>query len=883
MLRTGFQFILLLIIWFIGFDKIYGQQSFLFEKINFYNSELKDNKIEDHFLWLETKKKITVSYSSLAIDPSKAVFVKDGIYSIEDFLYKILVDFDVTIEFRAPSKILIIPIIKVNKEKLYIISGYVKDKISHEVLIGAIVQCDNQKQYTITNVSGYYSLSLPKGKHEIVVNYLGYRILHQSIEIDNNVNLPLFMEFQNELPSLTISQERINYWNFGDNIDAFKTKEFKSLLGESDPLNNVKVIPGVQSGGEGQSGLFVRGGGVDQNLVLLEGVPLYEYSHTVGIASLFMEESVKESSLIKNGFPARYGGRLSSVMDVNLKEGNTNEHERLIAVGIPGIKFHANGPVFKNKTTYNFSMRTSWINYYIDKFLLKFTNYDIIKLSYRDIVGKITHRFAENHKISITFYSGGDRLSLQKSFSIDSSGYSFVSSDYNRLSWTNTLGSIQWYFTPNNKWSFQAQTGILSYKHRARSSYIFETTLLDQNRIDELDIFSYADILTANLKFSADYYVNEKNTLKLGFEHLYHNFNPVVKQSTIILEGEEENILDKDSLIVASETNFFIEDHFKIHQKFSIYAGIHFNAFRAKDTSYFSMQPRLNMVWRPNKNHMVNAAVSRMRQNIHQLVNLGLGLPSDLWVPTTNTIQPANAWQYSITHSYKFDNDHFIQLGAYYKKMTGLLEFLTPVDLFYFFINETEVVPVFNTSKDWERNVLSGKGTAKGIELLFQRKNKIINGWCSTGWSKSDRTFAGIDNGKSFPFRYDRTLDVNAGISLQINKNLSIASNFVYGTGNAFSLATEEYKTVLGTSVIHAGTRNNRRLPAFHQLSFNINYTRPFLKEGKWTLHMNLYNVYNRLNAYFIYIYKNPLTKESLARKVSILPITPSIYFTVTF
>ncbi|MBK6784623.1 MAG: carboxypeptidase-like regulatory domain-containing protein [Saprospiraceae bacterium] len=883
MLKTYLPIILILISWFIGLGEIYGQQIFLFEKLRFNNEEIKGKKIEDHIAWLESKKNVTVSYSSLAIDPTKVVNIKDGIYSIEDFLYKILDDFEVTIEFRAPSKILIIPAVKTEKEKLFIISGYVKDKISHEVLIGAIVQVNNQQQYTISNVSGYYSLVLPKGQHEIIVNYLGYRILQENVEVEKNMSMSLFMEFQNELPSLTISQERINYWNLGDNIDAFKTKEFKSLLGESDPLNNVKVIPGVQSGGEGQSGLFVRGGGADQNLVLLEGVPLYEYSHTVGIASLFMEESVKEASLIKNGFPARYGGRLSAVMDVNLKEGNTKEHERLISIGIPGIKFHANGPIFKNKTTYNFSMRTSWINYYIDKFLLKFTNYDIIQLSYRDIVGKITHRFAENHKISFSFYSGGDRLSLQKSLLIDSVGYSFASSDYNRLSWSNTLGSIQWYFTPNNKWSFQAQAGILSYKHRARSSYTFETSVFEESRLDELDIFSYSDILTTNLTFSADYYLNEKNTIKMGFEHLYHNFNPVVKQSTIILEGEEENILDKDSLIVASETNFFIEDHLKIHKKFSIYAGIHLNTFRSSDTSYFSWQPRLSMIWKPFKNHITNAAVTRMRQNIHLLVNLGLGLPSDLWVPTTNKIQPANSWQYSITHSYKFDNDHFLQLGAYYKRMSGLLEFLTPVDLFYFFINETEVVPVFNTSKDWERNVLNGQGTAKGIELLFQRKNKLINGWFSGSWSKSDRTFSGIDNGKTFPFRYDRTWDVNAGISLQLNKDLSVASNFVYGTGNAFSLATEEYVNVLGTTVIHPGTRNNRRLPAFHQLSFNLNYSKPFLKDGKWTLHLNLYNVYNRLNAYFIYIYKNPLTKESLAKKVSILPITPSIYFSVTF
>jgi hypothetical protein len=555
----------------------------------------------------------------------------------------------------------------------------------------------------------------------------------------------------------------------------------------------------------------------------------------------------------------------------------------LISVGIPGVKFHANGPVWKNKTSYNVSARTSWINYYIQRFLLRFTNYDDIRLDYHDVVAKVVHRIAENNKISLSFYTGGDRMSLAKSFNLDSVNYSFNSFDRNRLQWSNQLASLQWFYTPGSKWSFQTSLGAVTYKHRSRSSYVFNTNVQGFERKDELDILSYADIRTLNGKVMADYFLNEKHTIKIGAEYLRHVFNPVVKQSTILLEGEQENILDRDSVILADEINVFMEDHFRLHRTLSVFGGLHANYFSTEDTSYFSIQPRMNIVWKPVPEFTSSAAMARMRQNIHLLVNLGLGLPSDLWVPSTNKVGPQDAWQFSWTNSYSFDDFHFIQLGAFYKKFSGLLEFQSPIDLFYFFINETEVVPVYNTSRDWERNIFTGSGEAKGIEFLFQRRNKNVNGWLSVTRSTSTRSFPEIDNGKSFPFKYDRPWDVNTGISYRINDHLSLAASFVYGTGNAFSLSTEEFSTILGTRVINAGTRNNRRLPDFHQLSLNVNYSRPFWKSGTWNIHFNIYNVYNRLNAYFIYIYKNPLTKEYLARKVSVLPITPSLYFSVTF
>ena len=861
---------------------VYGQQIFLQEKVRFSYLVFSGNTIKDHLLWLEQEKNIDISYSSVAFNDQKSIQVKEGVYSIEDFLFALLSDFKVSVVFSPPAKILIIPAKESSELSRYLLSGYIKDEATHEVLIGAVVECSTTKQYAVANASGHFSMKLPEGQHELKVNYLGYKPFSYLVEVNGNAQVILKMKVQNDLPIVTISSERINHWNFGDFVDAFKSKEFKSILGECDPVNTVRVMPGIQSGGEGQGNLYVRGGGGDQNLILLEGVPLYEASHTVGIASVFLEESVREASLMKNGFPARYGGRLSSVMDVQLKEGNTENHERVISVGIPGIKFHANGPIVKNKTTYNFSGRASWVNYYIDKFLVSFTNYDEIRLEYWDLVGKITHRFAENHKLSFSFYNGGDRLSLSKTLDLDSVGYRFSSFDSNRLSWSNSVGSAQWFYTPTPRWSFQGQLGMILYKHRSRSSYVFETTVETFTRKDELDILSFADIRTINTKWLADFHASPKHTLKMGFEYLNHVFNPVVKQSTVLLEGVEENILDKDSVILASEWNLFVEDHFKISPRFSLYAGIHANFFSPAGKTYFSLQPRSNLVWKPSKNYYSTVAVTKMQQNIHLLVNLGLGLPSDLWVPSTSKIGPQSAWQYSWSHGYSPDKFHFLQLAAFYKTMQGLLEYQSPVDLFYFFINETQVVPVYNNARDWERNVFQGNGKARGIEFLFQRKNKTVNGWASVTWSKSTRSFPDIDGGKEYPFKYDRTWDINTGCTYNVSPRLSLAASFVYGTGNTFSLSTEEFKSFLGTSIINTASRNNRRLPPFHQASISVNYTKPILKSATMQIQLNVYNVYNRLNAYFIYLYKNPVGRP-FYRKVSILPITPSIFFSVKF
>jgi hypothetical protein len=860
-------------------------QSPLSDLIVRFNADQSEISIAEVFRIAEQQHKIIFSYNASSLWTESMLTIEKQEYSIKELMSLIAGITDIRFIYREPDKIIISYEKKPAIDPMIAVRGFVYDKEHNQALIGALLTEQHSGITVATNESGYYFMRVPAGNISVEIRYLGYRDLPFQMVATSGLFRNFYLEGNNRLPEIVISErvsDRINHWNSGENMDVYKSREFKSLMGEADLINNARILPGIQSGGEGQNGLLVRGGSYDQNLVLLEGVPLYETSHTAGIASNFIDETVKSASLIKNGFPARYAGRLSSVLDVHLAEGNLMKHETKASVGIPGAKLHFNGPMLNKKGSYNIGMRTSWIDYYVNNFLKPFTRYDQINIGYSDLTGKFTYTPSQRHKFSLSFYTGNDRLFLSKSESFVIPEYKFESNERNTLRWGNRLLSAQWYFNPSDKIHITTRVGVLNYSHRARSSYIFDTDTGQQFNRDELDILSYADITDINTGVHADYFASDRHTLKAGIVFSKHRFNPVVKQSLIILEGASANILDKDSVIIADEYGMYIEDQFKLTRELKLYGGFHFSGFKVNGRTYHSLQPRINLLWTPGKAHLVSFSLSKMTQNIHLLVNSGLGLPSDLWVPSTENIAPQNAWQYSLSYSANIRKGIHFYTGLFLKNFNNLIEYTTSPDLFYFFINDQNIVPVFNNSRDWERNIFSGSGMARGIEMMIQRKNTDLNGWLSVTWSKSERTFAGINEGKAFPFVNDRTWDVNAGISRSFSEKFSAGISGVYGTGSTFSLATEEFDSFLGIRLLNPDGRNNYRLPPFMQLSINANYSF-MISKLESQIDFNIYNVLNRLNAFYIYIYKNPVTGDNILRKVSILPITPSVNFSVKF
>lgn len=860
----------------------FAQTDILNTEINIEDGTIFQTK-KDVLTYLSDKYHIIFSYNANLLEDNGIVVLKNERLSLKELLNEMFSDDQLLIITVIPNKIILQS--KGPKLKVISVSGKVYDRDSGESIYGAVIYENHSNVSVLSNEKGYFTITLPKGKANIEVRYLGYKSSTITIDLDKPVKFDIPMVSDNLLDTIIIDDPmmRIQLIDGGNIIDVFKSRELRSIIGEKDMINNVRVIPGVQSGGEGQSGLYVRGGTPDQNLILLDGVALYETSHIGGISSIFMEESIKEASFVRNGFPARYGGRLSGVLDIQLKEGNRYTHKTEISAGLAGSKIHLEGPVFSDKTTYSITARTSWLNFYVNSLLRKFTKYDNINLSYSDILGKFTHRFSPSNSISLTIYQGSDRLQLTKENTFEDADYQLNVFDRNGLDWGNSMATLKWNVLLSDKLSFKVQSGALRYKNGSRSSYKFETIAADSIKTDELDVITKSNITDFNIKSDLEYYLDDHHVLRAGANTIIQQFNPTIKQSTFIIAGNADNIIDKDSLINARQYQFYVEDNYKINTTLFLYTGFHYARFIQGKTQYGSLQPRLKLLWTPIPKHIFSGAFSRMTQYVHLLSNSGLGLPSDLWVPSTSLIKPQHSDQFSLSYTWNTGKGAYIYLGGYQRKFTNSLEYTSPVELFYFLINDQNIVPVYNTSRDWERNLLVGSATSKGLEFLVHKTEGNTKGWSSVTWSKTERKFALLNKGLPFPANHDKTWNINMGLSQKLSTAFSAGINFVYTTGNTFSLATEEYDSALGITLLRADGRNNYRLPPFHHVSLNADY---LIKGKKFDtmLNLNLYNIYNRLNAYFIYIYENPAPPYNrYLKKVSILPFTPSLTVSIKF
>ncbi len=862
-----------------------GQSNPLLRTIVF-RSSLGIHTQKDHIQYITKNYNVNFSYNASQIDDTKIVYIESFTGSIDAFVKKVFSNMPITLSYASSEKVLITLNTKLHKPLLNKIVGVVIDSTTGESIPGALVIEKMSKKAVVSNEEGYFIIFLPTGPANLSIQYYGYKSIEKVIAITGKTNLIVNMEHSLLLPTIIVDgRSRINLHTSGDIIDVFKNHEVYSITGGKDPINSARISPGVQSGGEGQSGLYVRGGSPDQNLILLDGVAIYEANHIVGISSIFIDETINSASLIKNGFPARYGGRLSSVLDVQLKLGDSTTHKRSITVGVPGAQFHINGPLYGNKTTYNVAGKVSWLNFYVNELLTPFTKFDNIDVRYSDFVAKINHQFGKGSSLSLTMYSGADKLSLFKIDTARNDKLQLNLTDRNELKWSNQLASLKYTKIFNDRWVLKMQSGYLRYRSGARSSYTFESLAVDTTIRRELDVITSSQIDDLNVRGDLDFYVNSAHTLRAGINRTYHSVNPAIKQSTFILDEKESKINDSDSTRHTVETNLYIEDNFKLNSSLFIYAGLHAAIYKLDDGKdrFSSFQPRLNVIYSPSTRHVITAAYSRMAQFSHLISNSGLGLPTSIWVPSTDKVNPELATQYSIKYDFNITKSIYVSLGGYWKVFDNLLELTKPIELFYFLIDDQAIVPVYNNNKDWERNLIVGKGLARGIEWLIHKRLGQTQGWLSVTHAKNERQFPNLNKGRTYLANFDRPWDVNAGLTHKINSNWTVGAQFVYGSGRLFTLSYEEFSTnFLPITLVNTNDRNNYRLQPFHQLSLNASY----YKTGKLfdsRIDFNVYNVYNRLNPYFVYIYRNAETNTDLGRKVSILPITPSINYTLKF
>ncbi|MDY5970016.1 MAG: TonB-dependent receptor [Bacteroidales bacterium] len=783
----------------------------------------------------------------------------------------------------------------------YTIRGTVTDKSSGETLIGATIYDKRSGKGTVTNSYGRYSLTLPKDSVDISISFVGYSTQRETFLLDANREINAVLNNSVELQAVEITGERVNGVRSSQtsalNVPIEHIKAVPVIFGETDILKVIQLLPGVQSGTEGMSGMYVRGGGPDENLFLLDGVPLYNVNHLGGFFSAFNSDAIKDVTLYKGSFPARFGGRLSSVLDVTSNNGNDKKIHGNASIGLISAKVNVEGPIVKEKTTFSVSLRRTYFDLItrpVIRVMGKTVGDDMTGgYFFYDFNAKVTHKFSNRSRLFASYYMGDDRIfaRVRYKYVYDEGNYN---KSYNNMgyNWGNIVASLRWNYELTPK-LFMNLTG--SY---TRYRNIISLGLEEEQRSDgvisreEAEMTYRSGIGDISMRADFDFAPSPEHVVKFGGNLIHHIFTPDVfglhvSGSADINQNIDTTYYPGGSKLHANEINAYIEDDWTINETVKLNAGLHLSSVAVQDTFYPSIQPRLSGRLIITDDFSFKVGYAYMKQYMHLLSSSNIALPTDLWVPVTKHVQPMGAHQMAAGLFYNWRNLVDLSVEGYYKSMNNLLEY-------------KDGASFWNSRAGWENKVAMGKGWAYGVEFLAQKNVGKWTGWLGYTWSKTmrhfDRKGMELNNGNVFPAKYDRRHDINVVIMYKPNERFDISGTWVYSTGNAVTLAMQYFE---GSNVYEGGTmtyevpyvesRNNYRMPSYHRMDLGVNFHKE-KKHGVRTWSISVYNVYNRKNPFLIYTdygrgtIMDDGTAYSLSlMKASLFPIIPSVSYNFKF
>lgn len=734
------------------------------------------------------------------------------------------------------------------------ISGYITEQKSGERMIGATVYVPDKNIGTATNSFGFYSLTLPADTFRLYVAALGFETIRQHIRPDSNLKLDFQMLplQKNQLQEVTVTggKEALHNRSQMSTIDLpiSTIKSLPAFLGEVDIMKAIQLLPGIQAGNEGSSGLYVRGGGADQNLILLDGVPVYNASHLFGFFSVFNADAIKSVEVTKGGFPARYGGRLSSVIDINMKDGDKNNYHAEGGIGLVAARLMVEGPIQKGRLSFMISGRRT----YIDVLSRPFTGENAGYFFY-DLNGKVNFRLGNRDHLYISGYFGNDKF-----YARDDDG----SSDFkSSLKWGNATGVARW----NHQFNAKLFGNLTASYSRYNFAVSNQTTDKNAGGNQTSSLLYKSGIEDVTLKYDFDFRPAPGHNIRAGMSAITHTYRPGAMQTK-----QSSGIINEDTTIGiksvdAREYDIYVEDDVRLSEKLKANIGLHGTGFSVRDQFYTSVQPRLSLRYLLNDAMSLKASYVQMNQFIHLLTNSSIGLPTDLWVPATNKVAPMKSHQGAMGFAYTHKKGYEISIEAYYKTMDNLIEY-------------KEGASFLNPAISWEEKVVSGRGWSYGAELFVQKKKGRFTGMLSYTLSWTNRQFEALNEGKTFPYRYDRRHDIKIAGVYNLAKNTEISAEWIYGTGNALTLPLSAYMGPDGNKVVIYGERNAYRMPAYHRADVSIKFTKE-KKRGERAWVISVYNLYNRKNPFFIY----QSTESNSYRQVSLFPILPSITYQFRF
>lgn len=758
----------------------------------------------------------------------------------------------------------------------FTISGYLKDAKNGEVLIGAVVVVKEKAVSVASNEYGFFSITLPQGTYTVDVNYIGYNASSQTVELTKNVTINIELKSEEvNLQEVIISDKKSTVENLemGTNkLDIKTIKKVPAFLGEVDVLRSLQTLPGVSTVGEGAGGFNVRGGSIDQNLILLDEAPVYNSSHALGFFSVFNPDAVKDVKLIKGGIPSNYGGRLASILDVRLKDGNAKKFQMDGGLGLIFGRFSMEAPLKKDKSSFIVAGRRSWFDIFFPLSPTLKEN----KVYFYDLTAKVNYTINEKNRVFLSGYFGRDVLS-------------FGNFGFN---WGNTTATLRWNHLFSSK-IFMNLTAFYSnydYKLGAEASSDNQANFSIKS-----NIFNYS------LKGDFTYYLNTKNTINFGAQSILYIFQPgkgyfasnglEFRNELPSQRGLESSLYLSNEQIVSTRlslqyglrlTNFnYGADSLNIYADTTRgikkrLIGKELFSSNSKNTNFNNLEPRFSLKYTLDEKSSIKLGYNRMVQYIHLLSNTTASIPLDVWTPSTNNIKPQISDQISAGYFKNFgpNADYEASFETYYKSMSNQIDYINNADL------------ILNQQVEGE--ILSGKGRAYGAEFYVKRNKGKFNGWISYTLAKTERQVEGINNERWYPSRFDRRHNLVVVAIYDMSKRLNISSTFTLSTGTPATFPTNRYE-IQGLVIPHNAynDRNNYRIPSYHRLDLAVtlqsagNELRRW--KGSWVF--SVYNVYARKNPFSVYFQQNantPSITEAIRFVVVGAPI-PSIAYNFTF
>lgn len=795
-----------------------------------------NNPLSEVLQQIAQKADIGIAYKTNII-PDKNVTYK----AVDKNVYTVIVDLlegtRLYVELSKNGKVILIK----RRNQSYTVSGFVRDVSNGEALISANIYNRLEQNGAVTNKYGFFSYTTNQDSVMLRISFVGYQSEFLALGIEEDVKLNIALKpMVKEMGHLTVTaNKQIEEETLMSSITVpvEQIKKMPHILGEVDVLKVLQLLPGVQGGVEGTSGLYIRGGEPGQNLILLDGVPVYNVSHLMGFVSIFNADAINNIELIKGGFPARYGGRLSSVIDIRLKEGNKEEISGAASVGILDAKLMINGPISDNMTFLISGRRT-----YADLLVRAFIPDDAGYYFY-DLIGKTSYTLNDNDRFYVSGYFGNDRA------------YYFDPDRGFGMGWGNILTSLRWNHIYNPK--------LFSNVTLTYSRYRFDVSVNDQSGDDTNKIKYLSGIQDFAASIDFDYFPSPDHDIKFGGGFIRHRFTPGV--FTDVPDEEDYDLIREETY--SSEMFAYVEDDFQLTDRLKVNAGIRLSGYNVKGQFFHSVEPRLSFNYLLPGRIALKGSYARMTQYIHLLTNSGIGLPTDLWVPATPKVKPQVSRQWAVGLAKTFGGFE-VSLEGYYKTMDNIIAY-------------KEGASYLSVQDSWQDKVVSGEGESYGAELLVQKKIGKWSGWLGYTFAWSNRRFKLINFGTPFPYRYDRRHDINLALSYTPRKGLTLSANWVYASGEAITLPTARYKGLNQYDEIkYYEGRNAYRMPAYHRLDLSIRWTED---NGGWnrTWAISVYNAYNHKNPFFIAIQRRRNQRHFV--QYSLFPIIPSISYSIKF